>query len=106
MAGLVPAIPIRETQRVRQFYVYILASRLGGALYVGVTNNLIRRVCEHKNKISEGHAKRYRIDRLVYFEIYETAYDAIQREEKYQALAKSLENSTDCKRKCRLARFI
>jgi putative endonuclease len=80
MAGLVPAIPIRETQGVRQFYVYILASRPGGALYVGVTNNLIRRVYEHKNKIVAGHTKRYRIDRLVYFEIYETAYDAIQRE--------------------------
>jgi predicted GIY-YIG superfamily endonuclease len=58
MAGLVPAIPIRETQRVRQFYVYILASRPGGALYVGVANNLTSRVYEHKNKIAEGHTKR------------------------------------------------
>jgi putative endonuclease len=80
MAGLVPAIPIRETQRVRQYYVYILASRPGGALYVGVTNNLVRRVYEHKNKMAGVHTKRYRIDRLVYFEIYETAYQAIQRE--------------------------
>ena len=80
MAGLVPAIPIRDTQRVRHFYVYILASRPGGALYVGVTNNLVRRVYEHKNKLVAGHSKQYRIDRLVYFEIYETAYQAIQRE--------------------------
>jgi putative endonuclease len=80
MAGLVPAIPISETPRVRQFYVYILASRPGGALYVGVTNNLVRRVYEHKNKMVDGHTKRYGIDRLVYFEIYETAYQAIQRE--------------------------
>jgi putative endonuclease len=80
MAGLVPAIPIRETPRVRQFYVYILASRPGGALYVGVTNNLVRRVYEHKNKMADGHTKRYGIDQLVYFEIYETAYQAIQRE--------------------------
>jgi putative endonuclease len=80
MAGLVPAISIRETRRVRQFYVYILASRPGGALYVGVTNNLVRRVYEHENKVADGYTKQYRIDRLVYFEIYETAYQAIQRE--------------------------
>jgi putative endonuclease len=55
MAGLVPPIPIRETPRVRQFYVYILASRPGGALYVGVTNNLVRRVYQHKKEMIEGH---------------------------------------------------
>ena len=80
MAGFVPAISIRETPPVRQFYVYILASRPGGALYAGVTNNLVRRVYEHKNKLVAGHTKRYGIDRLVHFEIYETAYRAIQRE--------------------------
>jgi putative endonuclease len=80
MAGLVPAIPIRETWWMRQFYVYILASRPGGALYVGVTNNLVRRVYEHRNRMLAGHTKNYKIDRLVYFEIYETAYQAIQRE--------------------------
>jgi putative endonuclease len=80
MAGLVPAISIRETSYVRQFYVYILASRPGGALYVGVTNNLVRRVYQHKNKMVPGHTKRYCIDQLVYFEIHETAYQVIQRE--------------------------
>jgi putative endonuclease len=80
MAGLVPAIPIAHTRRVRQFYVYILASRPGGALYVGVTSNLVRRVFEHKSKTVEGFTTRYRIDRLVHFEIYQTAYQAIQRE--------------------------
>jgi putative endonuclease len=80
MAGLVPAIPIREARRVRQFYVYILASRPGGAIYVGVTNDLVRRVYEHKNGMVESHTKRYSIDRLVHFEVYETAYQAIQRE--------------------------
>jgi putative endonuclease len=80
MAGLVPAIPIREAPRVRQFYVYILASRPGGAIYVGVTNDLIRRIYEHKNGMVEGHTKRYGIDRLMYYEVHETAYQAIQRE--------------------------
>jgi putative endonuclease len=80
MAGLVPAIPISETPDMRQFYLYILASRPGGALYVGVTNDLVRRVWEHKNKFVSGHTKTYKIDRLVYFEIHQTAYQAIQRE--------------------------
>ncbi len=78
MAGLVPAIPIRETPHVQQYFVYILASRPGGALYVDVTNNLVRRVYEHKNKMVEGHTKRYGIDRLVYFEVHETAYQALE----------------------------
>ena len=65
---------------MRQFYVYILASRPGGALYVAVTSDLVRRVDQHKRKMIDGHTKRYGIDRLVHFEIYDTAYQAIQRE--------------------------
>ncbi len=80
MAGLVPAIPTLETQRMRQFFVYILASRPGGAIYVGVTSDLIRRVHEHKNGLIAGHTKNYRINKLVHFEWYETARNAIQRE--------------------------
>jgi hypothetical protein len=52
MAGLVPAIPIHDTRRMRQFYVYTFASRPGGAIYVGVTSDLIRRVFEHKRKMA------------------------------------------------------
>jgi putative endonuclease len=65
---------------VRQFFVYIRASRPGGANYVGGTNDLARRVYEHKKGLVEGFTKRYGIDQLVYFEAYETAYQAIQRE--------------------------
>jgi putative endonuclease len=63
-----------------QYYVYILASRPGGTLYVGVTNNLIRRVFEHKNNMVDGFTKRYKIHSLVYFEAYSWVHDAIQRE--------------------------
>jgi len=65
---------------MRQFYVYILASRSGGAIYVGVTNDLVRRTYEHKNGLVRGFTKKYKIDRLVHFEVYDTAYQAIQRE--------------------------
>ena len=62
------------------YYVYILASRPGGALYVGVTNDLLRRVMEHKQGLVKGYTKRYKIDKLVYFEQYADVRDAIQRE--------------------------
>jgi len=65
---------------VPQSYVYILASRSGGAIYVGVTKNLVRRVYEHKNGLVSGHTKRFCIDKLVYFETYDSIYQAIQRE--------------------------
>lgn len=65
---------------MRQYYLYILASRPGGAIYIGVTSNLIRRVYEHRNGFVERHTKRYRIHQLVYFEVFSTARDAIQRE--------------------------
>jgi putative endonuclease len=65
---------------VTQFYVYILASRPGGALYIGVTRDLVRRVYEHKSGSADGHSKRYHIHRLVYFEVFSSAVEAIQRE--------------------------
>jgi putative endonuclease len=80
MAGLVPAIPLRHAQSVRHSYVYILASRPGGAIYVGVTSNLVRRVWEHRNAEVDGHTKRYGIYRLVYFEVLDSIREAIQRE--------------------------
>jgi putative endonuclease len=52
----------------RNFYVYILASRIGGTLYVGVTNDLIRRVAEHRLKLIKGFTGKYDVVKLVYFE--------------------------------------
>lgn len=62
------------------YYVYILASRKHGTLYLGMTNNLVRRVHEHKTKIIPGFASRYRVDRLVWFECYDDPLSAITRE--------------------------
>ncbi|MEH2611928.1 putative endonuclease [Bradyrhizobium sp. AZCC 1693] len=66
----------------RSYYVYILASRFGGTLYIGVTNDIIRRVAEHKLKIAEGFTKRHDVSRLVYFEIFDQIEYAIQREKR------------------------
>ena len=62
------------------YWVYILASGPGGTLYVGVTNNLVRRVYEHREGLVDGFTKRYRIKTLVYFEPRETIAAAFQRE--------------------------
>jgi putative endonuclease len=61
-------------------WVYILASRPGGTLYVGVTNDLIRRVFEHREGLIPGFTKRYGVKMLVYYERHDSATDAIQRE--------------------------
>ena len=66
----------------RSFYVYILASSIGGTLYIGVTNDLIRRVGEHKLKIAESFTKRHEVTRLVYFEIFDQIEHAIHREKR------------------------
>jgi len=62
------------------FYVYIPASRKDGAIYIGVTNDLVRRVYEHRQKAVPGFASKYNITRLVWFEIYDDPVPAITRE--------------------------
>lgn len=62
------------------YYVYILASKRNGTLYLGVTNDLVRRVYEHKNKFVRGFTSRYGIGRLVWFETYDDPTNAITRE--------------------------
>ena len=61
-------------------YVYLLASDKYGTLYIGVTNDLVRRTYEHKSKLVAGFTKRYSVTKLVWFEIYEDAPTAIARE--------------------------
>jgi putative endonuclease len=62
------------------YRVYILANEPGGTLYIGVTNNLVRRVYEHREGLADGFTKRYDIKMLVYFESLETIAAALQRE--------------------------
>ena len=62
------------------YYVYLMASQKNGTLYVGVTNDLVRRVWEHKNDILEGFTKKYGVHRLVWYEETTDVDVAIQRE--------------------------
>jgi putative endonuclease len=68
----------------RCYYVYILASRIGGTLYIGVTNDLIRRVAEHKLKLIRSFTKDYDVVRLVYFEQFDDPENAIKREKRLE----------------------
>jgi len=65
---------------MKQYYLYILASKRNGTLYVGVTNDLLRRVWEHKHDLVEGFTKRYGIHRLVWYQAADTPTAAIVRE--------------------------
>jgi len=67
---------------MRQYYVYIMASKRNGTLYIGVTNNLVKRVYEHKIDLVRGFTQKYRVHNLVYYEIYSHIYDAIAREKR------------------------
>jgi putative endonuclease len=65
---------------MKQYYVYILASKRNGTLYVGVTNDLVRRVYEHKEGLVEGFTKKYNVKNLVFYEIANNINSAIKRE--------------------------
>ena len=65
---------------MKTMYVYIMASEKNGTLYIGVTNDLIRRVYEHKNDLIEGFTKRNKVHKLVYYEITDNSLTAITRE--------------------------
>lgn len=62
-----------------QYFIYIMASS-SGTLYIGVTNNLIKRVYQHKNDLIEGFTKKYQCHKLIYFEVTSDVYSAIARE--------------------------
>jgi putative endonuclease len=62
------------------YYVYILASRKDGAIYIGVTNDIVRRIYQHRSKAVPGFTSKYNITRLVWFEVYDDPTSAISRE--------------------------
>jgi len=63
-----------------QYYVYILTNKGNKVLYIGVTNNIERRIFEHRNKLIEGFTKKYNLTKVVYFEVTEDIHSALERE--------------------------
>ena len=67
---------------IKSYYVYILANKRNGTLYIGVTNGLIRRVYEHKTGLIDGFTKKYNVHQLVYYERFDDVKSAIKHEKR------------------------
>jgi putative endonuclease len=65
---------------MKSYYIYILTNKNNSVLYVGLTNDFVRRIWEHKSKMIEGFTKKYNIDKLVYYEKFDDTNSAIARE--------------------------
>lgn len=77
------------TNMDKQYYVYILTNFKNNVLYTGITNDLVRRVYEHKQKLMAGFTQKYHVDKLVYFEIFQDPENAIKREKTIKNLLRS-----------------
>ena len=62
------------------YYVYQITNKSNSVFYIGITNNLVRRIYEHKGKFVEGFSRRYNLEKLIYYEVYNSPEDAIARE--------------------------
>ncbi len=75
--------------KAKNYYVYMMTNKYNTTLYVGVTNDLIRRVYEHKNKLVDGFTKKYNLNKLVYYELTESVESAILREKQIKKYSRA-----------------
>ena len=85
--------PKGNASGIIMYYVYILANWNDSVLYIGVTNDLERRLYEHKNHLAEGFTKRYNVDKLVYFESTSDVRSAIEREKQLKGWTRAKKNA-------------
>ncbi len=76
----------------KNYYVYILTNNSNSTLYTGVTNDLLRRVYEHKNNLVDGFTKKYNVHKLIYFEQTTDIYSAIEREKQIKSWSRKRKN--------------
>jgi len=76
----------------KHYFVYILTNQNNNVIYVGVTNDLVRRIHEHKNKLVDGFTKKYNVDKLVYFEYTTDVYAALEREKEIKKWRREKKN--------------
>jgi putative endonuclease len=74
---------------MKEYYVYIITNRKNGTLYTGMTNDIERRVYEHKHKVNQGFASKYNCTKLVYFDSYPSVVDTIAREKQIKGWLRS-----------------
>jgi putative endonuclease len=77
----------------KNYYVYILTNWNNKVIYIGVTNNLVRRLYEHKNKLVDGFTKKYNLNKLVYFELFYDMGTAIKREKEIKKWRREKKNN-------------
>ena len=84
----------RQSKQKLMYYVYILTNFTNKVLYTGVTNNLTRRIYEHKSEINKGFSQKYKTHKLVYYEVYNHSQEAIAREKQIKGFLKIKKIST------------
>jgi len=77
---------------MKQYYIYIITNKWNTVLYTGVTNDLVKRIYQHKNKLTDGFSSKYNLDKLVYYEICENPEVAIKREKTIKNLVRRKKN--------------
>ena len=77
----------------KQYYIYILSNYSNSTIYIGVTNNLVKRLYQHRNKLIDGFTSKYNINKLVYYEIYQNIDHAINREKQLKGWSRAKKNA-------------